>query len=121
MLAGYQFTFVSESALLGANYHGSRAHFQINHHVDIYPEKRIYNIGKMAMTESAIDVTLFRDLYIALGEPLGDDAWSVRLYYKPFIRWIWGGGFFILLGGAFALADRRYYVGKKHPFAALRS
>ena len=121
LLAGYQFTFVSESALLGANYHGSRAHFQINHHVDIYPEKRIYNIGKMAMTESAIDVTLFRDLYIALGEPLGDDAWSVRLYYKPFIRWIWGGGFFILLGGAFALADRRYYVGKKHPFAALRS
>ena len=113
MLAGYQVTFVSESALKGANYHGTRARFLIsNHHrnVDIYPEKRIYNVGQMAMTESAIDVTPFRDIYIALGEPLDDNAWSVRLYYKPFVRWIWGGGFLILVGGLLALADRRYYV-----------
>ena len=61
------------------------------------------------MTDSAIDVNLFRDIYIALGEPIGRDAWSVRLYYKPFIRWIWGGGFLILLGGLLALSDRRYY------------
>ncbi len=113
MLAGYQITFVSEAALTGANYHGSKAHFLIssNHReVDIYPEKRIYNVGQMAMTESAIDVTPFRDIYIALGEPLDDDAWSVRLYYKPFVRWIWGGGFLILVGGLLALTDRRYYL-----------
>ena len=83
--------------------------------MDIYPEKRIYNVGKMAMTDSAIDVTLFRDIYIVLGEPLDDDAWSVRLYYKPFVRWIWGGGFLILVGGLLALVDRRYYARLEKP------
>ena len=110
IIAGYRIDFVSEEALVGANYHGSRAHFRVNQKANIYPEKRIYNVNKMAMTDSAIDVTIFRDIYIALGEPLDQDAWSVRLYYKPFIRWIWGGGFLILLGGVFALADRRYYA-----------
>ena len=116
MLAGYRVEFVSEAELVGANYHGTRAHFLISrhhHHADIYPEKRIYNVGRMAMTESAIDVTPFRDLYIALGEPLDNNAWSVRLYYKPFIRWIWGGGFLILSGGLLALADKRYYRGRQ--------
>ena len=50
-----------------------------------------------------------RDIYIALGEPLGENAWGVRVYFKPFIRWIWAGGFMILFGGILALADRRYY------------
>ncbi|HAT5044075.1 TPA: heme lyase NrfEFG subunit NrfE, partial [Legionella pneumophila] len=59
--------------------------------------------------ESAIDVTPFRDIYIALGEPLSEDAWSVRIYYKPLVRWIWAGGFMILAGGVLALTDRRYY------------
>lgn len=118
-LAKYRIQFVREVALQGANYHGSRVHFIVshgNHHADIYPEKRIYNVGQMAMTESAIDVTPFRDIYIALGEPLGEDAWSVRLYYKPFIRWIWGGGFLILFGGLLALTDRRYYMKRQKEF-----
>lgn len=112
MIADYEIQFKSESKLNGPNYHGTRAYFLVKHHNhlrEIYPEKRIYNVGRMAMTESAIDVTPFRDIYIALGEPLGEDAWSVRLYYKPFIRWIWGGGFLILAGGLLALTDRRYY------------
>lgn len=116
MLAGYQIKFANESALVGANYHGSRAHFQIirdGKQVDIYPEKRVYDIGKMAMTESAIDVTPYRDIYIALGEALDEDAWGVRLYFKPFVRWIWGGGFLILAGGLVALADPRYYFRKQ--------
>ncbi|MDP3561015.1 MAG: heme lyase CcmF/NrfE family subunit [Legionellaceae bacterium] len=116
ILAGFDIAFVKEMALKGPNYHGSRARFAIthNHHKNvIYPEKRIYNIGKMPMTESAIDVTPFRDIYVALGEPLNDTAWSVRLYYKPLVRWIWGGGFLILAGGVLALVDRRYYVGRK--------
>ena len=111
-LAGYQITYVNEAPLHGANYHGTRARFSISsfgRSIDIYPEKRLYQVGGMAMTDSAIDVNLFRDIYIALGEPIGRDAWSVRLYYKPFIRWIWGGGFLILLGGLLALSDRRYY------------
>ena len=110
-LAGFTIKFVNESNLIGPNYHGSRTSFTIhNSHHDalIYPEKRIYDIGKIPMTESAIDVTAFRDIYIALGEPLGETAWSVRLYYKPFVRFIWGGGFLMLIGGLLALLDRRY-------------
>lgn len=113
--AGFDVQFVEETELNGANYHGSEVEFKIKHHtreVMIYPQKRIYNVGKMAMTESAIDVTPFRDVYVALGEPLDDHAWSVRLYYKPLIRWIWGGGFMILAGGVLALLDRRYYQTK---------
>ncbi len=116
VLSGYQIQFVSESSLTGPNYHGHRANFRVKrgaYQRDVYPEKRIYDIGRMAMTESAIDVTAFRDIYIALGEPLSEDAWSVRLYYKPFVRWIWGGGFFILFGGLLALVDKRYYQKEK--------
>ena len=115
-LAGLRIKFLNETALVGANYHGSRVAFQIdhlNHRATIYPEKRIYDVSGMPMTESAIDVTPFRDIYIALGEPLDKDAWSVRLYYKPFVRWIWWGGFLIVLGGLLALTDRRYYTTRK--------
>lgn len=111
-LAGYAIRFISQEPVHGANYHGTETHFEVsNGHSShaIYPQKRIYNIGQMAMTESAIDVNPFRDIYVALGEPLDDNAWSVRLYYKPLVRWIWGGGFLMLLGGLLALADRRYY------------
>lgn len=111
ILAGYPIFFVSESSLSGPNYHGTKACFKVgkgkNAHI-IFPEKRVYDIGKMAMTDSAIDVNVFRDLYIALGEPIGKDAWSVRLYYKPCVRWIWAGGFLLVLGGILALSDRRY-------------
>lgn len=111
-MAGLHIKFVKETELTGANYHGSRVQFNINshnRHTVIYPEKRIYDVARMAMTESAIDVTPFRDVYIALGEPLDETAWSVRLYYKPFVRWIWWGGFLIVAGGLVALTDRRYY------------
>ncbi len=111
-LAGYFIEFISQSPLNGPNYTGTQTEFKV-HYKDrshsIYPEKRIYTIGQMAMTESAIDVTPFRDIYVALGEPLDEQAWSVRVYYKPLVRWIWGGGFMILAGGFLALSDRRYY------------
>lgn len=64
------------------------------------------------MTESAIDVSPFRDIYVALGEPLNEKSWSVRLYYKPLIRWIWTGGFMILFGGLLAMLNRRYFTVK---------
>ena len=110
-LAGFEIIFERESPLTGSNFHGTQAKFLIrrdNKEAVIYPEKRLYNVGKMAMTEAAINVTLFRDVYVALGEPLDENAWSVRLYYKPFIRWIWGGGALILLGGLLAMSDKRY-------------
>ncbi|MBT8433417.1 MAG: heme lyase NrfEFG subunit NrfE, partial [Gammaproteobacteria bacterium] len=63
----------------------------------------------MPMTEAAIDAGLARDLFIALGEPLDNEgAWAVRIYYKPFIRWIWLGAIIMAIGGLFAASDRRY-------------
>jgi cytochrome c-type biogenesis protein CcmF len=115
-LAGYHIQYIEEKPVQGPNFHGTKAEFKITSATGesvIYPEKRIYNVGQMAMTDSAIDVTPFRDIYVALGEPLDKNAWSVRLYYKPFIRWIWGGGFMILAGGLLALMDRRYYRARK--------
>ncbi len=121
-MAGYLIQFGEERELNGPNYHGTQARFLITSkgkEKTIYPEKRIYNIGQMPMTDAAIDANPFRDIYIALAEPVDDNAWAVRIYYKPFIRWIWGGGFFILFGGVIALSDRRYYltnrkIAKKH-------
>ena len=72
------------------------------------PEKRKYDVGGEVMTEAAIDVTAWRDLYIALGEPLGLDAWSVRIYYKPLVRLIWLGGLLMCFAGVLALTDSRY-------------
>jgi cytochrome c-type biogenesis protein CcmF len=62
------------------------------------------------MTEAAIDSGLLGDLYVSLGEPVADGAWSVRVYHKPFVTWIWFGCIFMALGGILALADRRYRV-----------
>jgi cytochrome c-type biogenesis protein CcmF len=69
----------------------------------------------MPMTEAAIDTGLFRDLYVSMGEPLADvgGAWAVRVYYKPFVVWIWLGCLLMALGGALAISDRRYRVHSK--------
>jgi cytochrome c-type biogenesis protein CcmF len=74
----------------------------------MFPEKRTYRVQTMPMTEAAINTGLFRDLYVSLGEPVGNGAWSVRIYYKPFVDWIWGGAFIMAIGGIFAVSDRRY-------------
>ncbi len=110
----YQFIFVNTHAINGPNYHGIAGQFTVQkaHHylTTLQPEKRIFDIQHMAMTDAAIDAGIFRDLYIALGEPLQGQAWSVRIYYKPFVRWIWSGGLLILLGGILAALDRHYWV-----------
>jgi cytochrome c-type biogenesis protein CcmF len=72
------------------------------------PEKRTYNASGMAMTEAAIDTGLFRDLYVALGEPLANGAWVVRAYHKPFVDWIWLGCLLMAIGGVLSVTDRRY-------------
>jgi cytochrome c-type biogenesis protein CcmF len=73
------------------------------------PQKRTYSRNAQVQTESAIDPGLFRDIYVALGEPVGDNgAWAVRVYVKPFVRWIWLGALFMMLGGFVAAADRRF-------------
>lgn len=108
---GFSLDFIRETAIHGPNFHGRRVAMKLSTPQQeklIYPEKRLYDIGQMPMTEAAIDVSFWRDIYVALGEPLDDAAWSVRVYYKPLVRWIWGGGFLIFCGGLFALTDRRY-------------
>ena len=76
----------------------------------LYPEKRTYTVQNMPMTESAIDYGFFRHLYVALGEELGNNAWLVRVHYKPLIAWIWYGCLLMALGGALAASDGRYRI-----------
>ena len=76
----------------------------------LYPEKRVYHVQQMPMTEAAIATGIFGDLYVSLGEPVSGGAWSVRVYHKPFVTWIWGGCIIMALGGLLALCDRRYRV-----------
>ncbi|TYB17192.1 heme lyase CcmF/NrfE family subunit [Aggregatibacter actinomycetemcomitans] len=115
-ITGYDFTFKGISDANGPNYIGGKA--QIDIHRDgkkettLYAEKRLYTVSKMPMTEAAIDWGFSRDLYVALGEKLDDNSWALRLYYKPFIRWIWLGGLFMVLGGILCLFDRRYRFSK---------
>ena len=74
----------------------------------LHPEKRVYNVSLIAQSQTAIDASLTRDLYVALGESLGHNRWSVRIYYKPFVRLIWLGGLFIAFGALCAVFDKRY-------------
>lgn len=102
-LGPYQFFFLDTESVQGSNYRGIRGIFEViknKHHVTyLFPEKRIYPVREMVMTKVDIHPGIFRDLYIALGEPLEKNDWSLRLYYKPFIRWIWVGGIIMMLGG----------------------
>ncbi|MGH8153041.1 MAG: cytochrome c-type biogenesis CcmF C-terminal domain-containing protein, partial [Rhodanobacteraceae bacterium] len=75
--------------------------------VVLHPQKRAYPGGQV-QTEAAIQAGIFRDLYVSLGDPIGDGAWSLRVYDKPFVRWIWGGGVFMMLGGFAVILDKRF-------------
>jgi len=111
-IAGYDFTFKGISDANGPNYVGGKAQIDISrdgkYETTLYAEKRLYTVSKMPMTEAAIEWGFSRDLYAALGEKLDNNAWALRLYYKPFIRWIWLGGLFMALGGVLCMFDRRY-------------
>jgi cytochrome c-type biogenesis protein CcmF len=110
---GYDFKLVGLQERPGPNYTAVRATMTVSRDgrlVDtLYPEKRTYTVSRMPMTEVAIDRGFTRDLYVSMGEPLDNGAaWSVRLYVKPFVNWIWGGCVLMALGGLLAVADRRY-------------
>ena len=110
----YNFTFKGLKITDGANYQGGTADIEITRNgkleATLHAEKRFYNVSKMGMTEAAIDWGFTRDLYAALGEQLDDGSWGLRLYYKPFIRWIWLGGVFMALGGLLCMLDKRYRI-----------
>ncbi len=108
----YTFRFDGVTQMPGPNYQASTGHIQVfkngKEYELMHPEKRTYLVQTMPMTEAAIDSGVFRDLYVSLGEPVSGGAWSVRVYYKPFVNWIWGGCFLMGLGGLLAATDRRY-------------
>jgi cytochrome c-type biogenesis protein CcmF len=108
----YAFKFEGTKEIRGPNYTGARGSVEVTKNgryiEHLYPEKRIYNVQRMPMTEAAIDSSPLGDLYVSLGEPVANGAWSVRVYHKPFITWIWGGCVLMALGGLVALSDRRY-------------
>jgi cytochrome c-type biogenesis protein CcmF len=114
---GYEFKFNRTTNVDGPNYQAARAEIIVSRNGSeierMYPEKRNYNARGDVMTETAIDSGLFRDLYVSLGEPIGLNAWSVRVYYKPFVGWIWGGALLMALGGGLALTDRRYALAAR--------
>jgi len=111
-IGGYVFRFEGVSDTAGPNYQAARGVVRIsrdNKEIAILsPEKRLYTVQNMPMTEAAIDAGLLRDLYVSLGEPVGKDAWALRIYIKPFAHWIWAGCMLMALGGLLALSDRRY-------------
>jgi cytochrome c-type biogenesis protein CcmF len=75
-------------------------------------EKRFYPVQRSVMTEAGIDSGLTRDLFVALGEQLNNGAWSLRIYVKPFVNWIWIGAFIMAMGGFLAMSDKRYRLAK---------
>lgn len=111
-LSGYTIEYTGTKNVLGPNY--SAIQGQLNVYLDnefvtlLKPEQRTYKVQSMGMTEAGIHTTLWRDIYVALGDPLGENSWSMRLYYKPFIVWIWMGGFFMAIGGFLAILSKRY-------------
>jgi cytochrome c-type biogenesis protein CcmF len=112
-LSGYVFTFRGVRDAQGPNYQAAQGLVEVTRNgqpvATMRPEKRIYRVQQNPMTEAAIDAGFTRDLYVSLGEPVGgNNAWVVRVYFKPFIDWIWGGCLLMALGGALAATDRRY-------------
>ncbi|MCC6245311.1 MAG: heme lyase CcmF/NrfE family subunit [Gemmatimonadaceae bacterium] len=116
-VGGYVFRFDGTTPVTGPNYRAARGTFEVSKDGQrvraLQPEKRTYNTGGMVMTEAAIASGPFGDLYVALGEPLDGSAWSVRVYSKPFVTWIWGGCLLMALGGLLALSDRRYRLAPR--------
>ena len=113
-IAPYSFQLKSLGEVTGPNYKAVRADVEVRRGNEVIetlqPEKRRYFSSAMPMTEAGIDSGFMRDLYVSLGEPL-DDArteWSMRVYYKPFVPWLWGGILLMVLGGLLAALDRRY-------------
>jgi len=120
---GYEFRFINvNDNIRGPNYRAARAEILVSRNGQeierMYPEKRLYVAGGNPMTETAIDSGVFRDLYVSMGEEVTPGIWIVRVYYKPFVGWIWGGAVLMALGGGLALSDRRYALARQKERAA---
>ena len=124
-VGSYSFKFEGTKEVRGPNYRGARGSIEVTKNgkyiQHLYPEKRVYNVQQMPMTEAAIDTGPLGDLYVSLGEPVANGAWSVRVYSKPFVTWIWGGCVLMAIGGLTALLDRRYRLLARRSEAVQRA
>jgi cytochrome c-type biogenesis protein CcmF len=111
-LKGYKFDFRSTREVEGPNYTAIESEMVVTREgrevATLHPQKRVYRVQTMPMTESGIEVDWNRDLFVAMGDDLGAGAWSVRVQYKPMVRFIWLGALVMALGGLIAISDRRY-------------
>ncbi len=121
-LAGYDFTFDGVESRNGANYTANHGQIHVSKNgvlrTVLEPEKRLYTVTNMPMSEAGISPHLIHDLYASLGEPLDGGAWSVRIYHKPMVEWIWFGCLMMAFGGLLAMSDKRYRLNKQAKSAA---
>ncbi|HSP63657.1 MAG TPA: cytochrome c-type biogenesis CcmF C-terminal domain-containing protein, partial [Pyrinomonadaceae bacterium] len=116
-VGGYDFRLRNLAQLQGPNYQAVRADIEVTRNgapvAMMHPEKRAFTTAQSVTSETAIDRSIFRDLYLALGDEVGNGAWTVRVYHKPLVDWIWGGALLMAIGGAFAVSDRRYALAAR--------
>ncbi len=117
-VGGYQFQLKNLKQMTGPNYQAVRADITVaksgsEPFAIMQPEKRRFTTVQSETSETAIDRSIFRDLYLSLGNPVEGGAWTVRVYHKPLVNWIWGGALLMALGGLLAVTDRRYALAKK--------
>jgi cytochrome c-type biogenesis protein CcmF len=121
-VGGYTFTFQGVREVTGPNYRAAQGSVAVTRNgrevAQMRPEKRIYRVQQNPMTEAAIQTGFTRDLYVSLGQAAEGEAWVVRVYYKPFVTWIWGGCLLMALGGGVAATDRRYRASRREKAAA---
>ncbi|HXV07582.1 MAG TPA: heme lyase CcmF/NrfE family subunit [Burkholderiales bacterium] len=124
-VAGYTFALAGLERAPGPNYESTRARIAVTRNgrevALLNPEKRFYPVQQMPMTEADMDSGFTRDLYVSLGDPVGEGAWVVRVYHKPFVDWIWAGCFLMAIGGVLAVSDRRYRVSTVRDRVAVAS
>jgi len=111
-LGGYEFEFIGAKPITGPNFRGMEATLEVYRGDELlrelHPERRLYLASGTPSTEMAIDAGFWRDLFVTLGEEKGVSAWSMTIYVKPFVRWVWLGAIFMCLGGIVAAGDKRY-------------
>jgi len=121
-LAGYDFRFDGVESRNGPNYTANHGQIHVSKNgvlrTVLEPEKRLYTVTNMPMSEAGISPHLIHDLYASLGEPLDGGAWSVRIYHKPLVEWIWFGCLMMAFGGLLAMSDKRYRLNKQAKSAA---
>ncbi len=114
--AGYEYELAYVTQVKGPNYRSVLAEVVVRKAgkelARLKPEQRYYSNGQ-PMTEASIDAGFFRDIYVALGNKVDDNAWAIRIHFKPFVRWIWLGAIFMAIGGFVAITDKRYKIKKR--------